>query len=276
MDFQSKKINSQFKTIEDYPLKRGYFYIVLFKNILDAKVAPYHFTTERAGQRALEKHFVKSFRKYCRVLSYEEANKFFLVYKVGTGVHHYKYDYSVHEPDKNSQRNTRIRQRRRLRRMGLYTSVRASYNVRKDHKGISVIDTPQKMVIDRKNPQAKAIEIEDDPGVYYLVLERELYKGGTHPEYAFRIRGLKFNGRTCKAKEVTKKIRRNAILIPYLLGELNQVIYETCKKRHQKIPKLWRTFFWKSYCYPIKGRLSERQEAAKEAIQTNLGALGKG
>lgn len=210
-------------TIQDYPVYDKYYYLVDFKNLLKVRLLPYYFLNKNAAKRAIRDNYPKKSHKYIEVLRGKKVKKFFLTYRMKEGLAGFtKYDYPLERLTSQQKKTYRTVIRRRLRRMGLLTLVKPKKSIKSKPDYIKPITNKQK-VAQNKNSAAKVIQIERKPKqYYYLVLTKEMAR---KKKYLFSLECIKFDNNKGTMKKVKLHTRRTDVLIPFLITDLERLVY---------------------------------------------------
>lgn len=218
-------------TIQDYPVYNKYWYIVDFRDLIKVRLMPYYFVSKAAAARAIETNFKKGYRKKVEAMRGDKVKEFFLIYDMSKGLPGFtKYDYPVACVTNQDRKSHRTLMRRRLRRMGLLTLVKPKRKINQEPGVIKPIKNKQK-VANNKNSAAKVVQLERKPNYYYyLILKTELAKKkGT----LWKIKCLKFDKRDGTLKKSTLITLRTDIIIPYLITDLEYMVYEKILTKQQ-------------------------------------------
>lgn len=218
-------------SVEDYPIISKYWYIVDFRNLLKAKLLPHYYVNRKAAKRAIELNFIRKRWKYYKVMKGYEVKDFMIDYRMGMGLGKFtKYRYDEYKTTQQDKKSHRTQMRRRLRRMNMLTLVNPKKSIKREPDYIKPIKNRQKEGF-RKNTLARVLQIERKPDKYfYLVDRRELSR---HRGKLFKITGLRFDNTTGEIKKYCLHTLRTDIFTPYLITDLERMVYEQTKKGHQ-------------------------------------------
>jgi len=215
-------------TIQDYKVYSKYWYLVDFTKLTKVKLLPFYFLNPKSAKRALKANYPKKKRKFIEVMKGSKVKDFFLIYCMGNRLGKYtKYEYSPEKMTHQERKSHRTLMRRRLRRMGLLTLVNPKKSVRDKPDYIKPIINKQKVANSPKSI-AKVIRIERKPSRYYYLIHN--VKLAKKKKVLWEIEGLRYNATTGEIKKVKVKVYRTDLLIPYLLTDLEDIIYEKIKQ----------------------------------------------
>lgn len=220
------------KTVKDYPVYNKYWYLVDFKNLLKVKLFPYYFISKKAARRAKKLNFSKHNQRHVEILKGAKVKSFFLAYAMGKTLgKDTKYQYPDFLITKQERKNFRTIMRRRLRRMGLLTLVKPKKSIKHLPDYIKPIINKQK-VANSPNSIARVFQIDRKPErYYYILLKRELAKKRGK---LFKIKCHRYDSISGEFKELTIFTLRTDILIPYLITDLENLVYEKIQSKTGK------------------------------------------
>lgn len=193
--------------------------------MMDPVLMPVFFPNKRAANRVLTANYPnRNTRRLFSVLNGKELKKHVLNYRIGYGnylIKGGKYPYPVMEMTPQQKKSFRTLLRRRLRRMGLYTTntVKYEYSTGKAKK-IKAIKNYQR-VANNKNSDAKVFRIDRKPRhLYYIILKKcQTSKRGK----LFKIRAIRVDIKRGEWKKITIYTNRNDIFFPELLENLKRM-----------------------------------------------------
>lgn len=230
------------KKLRKYPIIKDKYYILDFSDLTRVRVLNYYFINRRAAEKCIKLNFLrKKDHKYYSVVQGKDINESIPKDREFKGIIYFKYDYPVDKMTKQEMKTYRTVQRRRLRRMDLLTLVKPRKHFNKKPDYIKHIKNKQKVAMS-PNSVARVIQLQrKSPDYYYLVLEKETTK---KKGLLFILNCLKFNKRTGEMKQVTLKIKRTDLLIPFLIWDLENMIHE--KIQRGKKASYYREFGFKT------------------------------
>lgn len=242
-------------TIKDYPVIVKYYYIVSFKDLLNVRLFPHYYLNRNAAKRAIKANFPKKKWKRYQVMRGSQLRDYNLVYSMSRGLGKFtKYEYPDDRVTKQKRKTYRTVMRRRLRRMGLLTLGKPKKSIKSQPDIIKPIKNKQKVAMN-KNSAAKVIRIERLPShYYYLVLSA---KPAKKKGYLFRLKVLKFDKLKGSIKKMILITRRTDILIPYLITDLEYLIYEQIQKCPNKRKAI---AYYSKYGFRVHGLLSKSED----------------
>lgn len=210
---------------KDFPVKLDYYYVVDYRRLMDPVLMPVFFPNKRAAQRVLKANYPnRNERKMFSVMNGRTLKHHPLNYRITQG--NYlpkggKYPYPMVEMTKQQKKSFRTLLRRRLRRMGLYTSNRAKYEFKHGKgKKVKAIKNFQR-VAKSPNTDAKVFRIDRKPQHHYFIIlkKRHTSKRGK----LFRIKAIRVNIKNGVFKKVTIYTNRTDIFFPELLENLKRM-----------------------------------------------------
>lgn len=209
----------------NFPVKDLYYYVIDFRRLMDPVLMPIYFPNSRAAKRVINANYPnRNTSRMFSVMSGKKLKKRVLNYRIGSGNYLRKggkYPYPGHKMSVQEKKSFRTLLRRRLRRMGLYTTNKAKYEYSEGTaKKIKAIKNFQK-VAKNKNSDAKVFRLDRKPRhFYYIILKKcQTAKRGK----LFKIRTLQVNTKTGKYLKVTIYTNRNDIFFPDLLENLKKM-----------------------------------------------------
>lgn len=215
------------KTSDDYPIKKEYYYIVDFRNYFRLKVYPVYFVNKKTAKRSLKKSIkvLKIRRHYYEVVSGKQLVGTKIPYVFIKRFYSAKYDYPENRVSKQQRKTYRTILRRRLRRMGLLTLIKAKYSVKDGKRSqVRIKENTQKVAMS-PNSVAKVFRVERKPEKYYYII---IDKEKTHVKGVLRkIKSYRLNIKSGELKKVVVNMRSSDILIPHLLTEIPDLIKHT-------------------------------------------------
>jgi hypothetical protein len=196
-----------------------YYYIIYFRDFLKPKIFPVHFMNRKAAERALKSFVAKKRRTLYGVIRGSKLKEHDLDFLKGLGnVGKFtKYDYPKDLTIARKSYRTQVR--RRLRRMNMLTLVKNKIPINKPIQYIKLIKNTQKIAMTPKT-SAKGFQVERKPKhIYNLILDKKI---STKKGILFEIDTYRVD---IKRKEISKEkvyVRRNDIIIPYLLHQIEE------------------------------------------------------
>jgi hypothetical protein len=212
--------------IQKMRLLDKYYYIVYFRDFIKPKIYPVYFVNRNAAIRAIKVSVGKKKRPFYDVLKGSKLKdfKFQFMFRLGHIGDFTKYEYP--KDLKIARKSFRTKMRRRLRRMGMLTPIRNKYDVRQPPAYIKLIHNRQK-VANCPNTIARCFRLERKPKhIYYRVLDKKLSK---KKGILFEVQANRIDMKTGLIKKQKVQIKRNDIVIPYLLTEVEKMYYEMVK-----------------------------------------------
>jgi hypothetical protein len=213
------------KTSKDFRIKELYYYIVDFKQFMKPELLPVYFVNKNAAKRVLEANVPnRNRRKLYSIIKGLNIKNEHIPYKLGHGNFFHcgsKYAYPDRVRTKQDRKSYRTLLRRRLRRMGLQTTVKQKHTIHEEKvKKVKVLENKQDVA---KSPgtAAKAFYLDRKPKYWvYLILKKcPSSKRGK----LFKIKAIRINLKSGEFKKVTIHTMRNDIFIPELIYNIENL-----------------------------------------------------
>lgn len=212
-------------TNEHFPLKDEYWYILDFRKFLKPKLLPVYFNSKPRANLILKANVsVLSTRKKFTILKGRNI-KDKIPYTLGQG-NFFKYGGKYNYPtglDWQQKKDFRTLMRRRLRRMGILTTVKPRHRYDKGQIIVKYKHNTQK-VATSPNTDAKVFQLDRKPKKYYYVLikKRLSKKAGI----IFELRVIRYDVKTKETKKMWLNVQRSDIFVPYLYKQFKTILHD--------------------------------------------------
>lgn len=208
---------SNVKTTKEFPIIAKYYYIMDFTKMMKPQLIPLYFLNRNAAKRAIKENNSTHKAKIYSIFHGESLlnSDFPYVLKNGRWGKFTKYKY---EPNltKQEKKNIRTMARRRLRRMNLYTNIKARRLYNSAPQYVKQIKNTQK-VSNSPGTSAKCFQLErETPHRFYIILGKKKHKSAV---FLISLKVLSINLKTGNYSYKWKNIHKTDILIPFILRE---------------------------------------------------------
>lgn len=212
------------KTTQDFPVKRQYYYIIDFRNMMNPVLLPVCFVNRNAAKRILEANIPnRNKRRLYSVIKGLKIKEEQIPYIVSYGNYLRKggkYLYDEDKQTKQERKSFRTLMRRRLRRMDLLTTNRIKYRYHEKAKKVKHTKNYQ-TVAQSPHTDARVFQLDRKPNRYYYIILKKC--PSSKRGKLFKIKCIQVNVKTGKWKKVTIQTNRNDIFIPELLNNLKKI-----------------------------------------------------
>jgi len=232
------------KTSQTLRIKELYYYIIDFRNLMQPELMPIHFVSKNIARKKLEAYIPnRNTRKQFSIIRGKSIKNENIPYKVADGNfmrRGSKYDYPDGRTEKQSKKSYRTLLRRRLRRMGLQTTVKTHFKYDEKAKKVKYKPNNQKVAMS-PTTEARVFQLDRKPKrYYYIILKKRM---STKRGKLFKIKTIRVNIKTGNFRMETIHTMRNDIFLPELLSNLEKIpnaaealrAYEAYKRKQKKV-----------------------------------------
>lgn len=213
-------------------IHKKYWYILEFTNILKVRVLRYYFLNKVSATRCV-KDFFPSRNQLFRVVKGRRVKDYIALQGNRSKIGYFsKYEYPLGTIySEQSKKSYRTKFRRRLRRMGLLSNIKQSVRFDREPKEIRYIKNHQK-VAKCKRSAARVFRLEHKPPHFFYILLRK-YKS-QREDSLFKVSTLRFSAKSGTIKKRKFHIKKKYLLIPYLIWDIENMIYGRLQKTTEK------------------------------------------
>lgn len=209
-------------------IHKNFWYILEFTNLLKVRVLRYYFLNKVSAIRCISDFFPSKTQMF-RVVKGSKVKYYINLQGNRSKIGYFsKYEYPLGTIySEQSKKSYRTQFRRRLRRMGLLSNIKQSVRFDREPKEVRYIKNHQK-VANCKRSAAKVFRLEHKPKHFFYILIKK-YKS-QREDSLFKVDTLRFSAKTGTIKKRKFHIKKKYLLIPYLIWDIENMIYGRLQK----------------------------------------------